>query len=55
MAKVGTAHIEIKPVLGEEALAAICARIERSIEDAVARGVERGMARRQSLTAARRA
>lgn len=39
MAKIGTAHIEIKPVLNKEALAAIV----QQIEDAVARGVERAL------------
>lgn len=39
MAKIGTAHIEVKPVLNEEALEEIAKRIE----DAVARGVSRGM------------
>ena len=40
MAKVGTAHLEIKPVLNEEALDAI----EGMIREAVARGVQEGMA-----------
>lgn len=35
MAKIGTAHVEIKPVLNEEALEAIAARIEATIEDAI--------------------
>ena len=39
MAKIGTAHIEIKPVLNDEALEAITKRIE----DAVAAGVARGL------------
>ena len=39
MAKIGTAHIEIKPVINDEALDAISQRIE----DAVAAGVARGM------------
>lgn len=39
MAKIGTAHIEIKPVLSEAALDEIVQRIG----DAVAEGVERGM------------
>lgn len=39
MAKVGTAHIEIKPVLNEEALEALVQRIE----DAVAEGVSRAL------------
>lgn len=41
MAKIGTAHIEIKPVLNEEALD----EITRRIEDAVAAAVAAGMAR----------
>jgi hypothetical protein len=41
MAKIGTAHIEVKPVLNEEALDAIV----QCIEDAVAEGVRRGMDR----------
>lgn len=44
MAKIGTAHIEIKPVLDEAALSALTQRIE----DAVAAGVIRGMAKRPS-------
>lgn len=40
MAKIGTAHIEIKPTLDEDGLAALTARIE----EAVAQGVMRGMA-----------
>lgn len=40
MAKIGTAHVEIKPVVNDEALDEITSRIE----EAVARGVERGMA-----------
>lgn len=39
MAKIGTAHIEIKPVINEEALDALVQRIE----DAVAAGVARGL------------
>lgn len=46
MAKIGTAHIEIKPVLNEEALDAIAQRIE----DAVAAGIERGIARATTTT-----
>jgi len=45
MAKIGTAHIEVKPVLNEEALAAIV----QQIETAVARGVERGLSTRDRL------
>lgn len=39
MAKIGTAHIEIKPVLSDEALDDLVQRIA----DGVAEGVERGM------------
>lgn len=39
MAKIGTAHVEIKPVLNEEALEAIVARIERQVAQAVERGL----------------
>jgi hypothetical protein len=39
MAKIGTAHVEIKPVLNEEALEALVARIE----DAIAQGVARAL------------
>ena len=38
MAKIGTAHVEIKPVLNDEALEALTSRIA----DAVAEGVRRG-------------
>lgn len=41
MAKIGTAHIEVKPVVDDEALETIAERIAA----AVAEGVERGMAR----------
>lgn len=41
MAKIGTAHVEIKPVLNEDALDEIAQRIEET----VAHAVERGMAR----------
>ena len=40
MAKIGTAHIEVKPVVDEAALAGIT----DSIAEAVAEGVKRGMA-----------
>ena len=40
MAKIGTAQIEIKPVINDEALE----EITRRIADAVAAGVARGMA-----------
>ena len=41
MAKIGTAHIEIKPVFSEEALA----QIAKQIEDAVVEGAQRGAER----------
>ena len=41
MAKVGTPHIEIKPVLNEEALAALGQRIEDAVAEAIARGIAR--------------
>lgn len=44
MAKIGTAHVEIKPVLSDEALDALCERIA----DAVAEGVHRGYVRAHS-------
>lgn len=40
MAKIGTAHVEIKPVISDDVLEAITDRIA----SAVALGVERGMA-----------
>lgn len=39
MAKIGTAHIEVKPVLNEEALAAIGRQIEQTVRAAVAAGL----------------
>jgi hypothetical protein len=42
MAKIGTAHIEIKPVVSDEALDD---DLMQRIADAVAEGVQRGMAR----------
>jgi hypothetical protein len=45
MAKIGTAHVEIKPVLNEEALEQIVQRIE----EAVRRGVEAGLASRPQM------
>jgi hypothetical protein len=39
MAKIGTAHVEIKPVVNVEALE----DLSRLIEEAVARGVKRGI------------
>ena len=35
MAKIGTAHVEIKPVLNEEALDALCAQVEEAVANAV--------------------
>jgi len=40
MAKIGTAHVEIKPVVNEDALTALCLRIQQQVEDAVQRGLE---------------
>lgn len=34
MSKIGTAHVEIKPVLNEEALAEVARRIETALADA---------------------
>ena len=39
MAKIGTAHVEIKPVINDEALD----QITKRVEEAVAEGVRRGM------------
>lgn len=39
MAKIGTAHIELKPVLDEEALALIAKRIEEAVRAGVAAGL----------------
>ena len=39
MAKIGTAHVEVKPVMNEEALAALVERIETAVREAVARGL----------------
>lgn len=44
MAKIGTAHVEIKPVLNEEALEAVVVRIE----EAIAEGIERALAKHGS-------
>lgn len=41
MAKIGTAHVEIKPVLNEEALNQIVERIEKAVEDGVYRALQR--------------
>lgn len=46
MAKIGTAHVEVKPVLNQEALDTI----GKAIEDAVAAGVERGLNRHTART-----
>ena len=42
MAKIGTAHVEIKPVLNDEALEAIVRRIELATTAGVARGIANG-------------
>lgn len=39
MAKIGTAHVEIKPVLNEQALADIAARIEAEVAAAIRAGI----------------
>ena len=39
MAKIGTAHIEIKPVIDDEALAVITQRIEEAVANGVVRGI----------------
>jgi hypothetical protein len=46
MAKIGTAHVEVKPVLNEEALAEITARIE----EAVRAGVQAGLTAQPQIT-----
>lgn len=40
MAKIGTAHVEIKPVLAEEALDALCKQVEERVAAAVRRGLD---------------
>jgi len=40
MAKIGTAHIEIKPVIDEAALQSITRRVERAVAEGVWRGME---------------
>ncbi|MCK9601333.1 MAG: hypothetical protein M0R06_19995 [Sphaerochaeta sp.] len=40
MAKIGTAHVEIKPVLNEEALEALCAQVEEASANAVIRAMQ---------------
>jgi hypothetical protein len=42
MAKIGTAHVEVKPVLNEEVLAALTLQIEDAVAAAVQRGIEKG-------------
>lgn len=49
MAKIGTAHIEIKPVLDDDALDTLCQRIERAVSEAV----RNGLAGRPAETTAR--
>lgn len=39
MAKIGTAHVEIKPVLNEEALDEIVQRIENAVEAGMTRAL----------------
>lgn len=44
MAKIGTAHIEIKPVVNAEALDAIAERIAAAVAEGVARGMRQANA-----------
>jgi len=39
MTKIATAHVEIKPVVNEEALQAILDRIQQAVAEAVERGM----------------
>lgn len=39
MAKIGTAHVEIKPVLNEDALNAVTSQIEAAVQVAVQAGL----------------
>lgn len=41
MAKIGTAHIEVKPVLNQEALDLITQQIEDAVAAAVTAGLQR--------------
>lgn len=41
MAKIGTAHVEVKPVLNQEALDRVCKEIEDQVAAAVLRGASR--------------
>lgn len=45
MAKVGTAIVEVKPVLNEEALAALATVIERAVYTAVTQAMSRSISR----------
>lgn len=42
MAKIGTAHIELKPVLNEDSLDELAQQIEDRVAAAVQRGLNRG-------------
>lgn len=42
MAKIGTAHVEIKPVLNEDELTSLCRTIEEAAAAAVRRGIAKG-------------
>ena len=44
MSKIGTAHVEVKPVVDETALAFLGERIEAIVEKAVRSGLARGIA-----------
>jgi len=54
MAKIGTAHIEIKPVIDEAALDIIVERVAAAVAEGIARGLQRQVgdivARRQQFT-----
>lgn len=39
MAKIGTAHVELKPVLNDDALQQLGNQIERTVTEAVQRGL----------------
>lgn len=41
MAKIGTAHVEVKPVVNDEALEGLAEKIAAAVEEGVKRGMER--------------
>jgi hypothetical protein len=51
MAKIGTMHVEVKPVLNEQALAEISDRIEKAVADGVARGLAQAQRAREIVYA----